>query len=128
VGCAFIDGNGLRPRWTSPDDSRDYSFSQTGILNTREGAQSLSFEHGFVVASQLHAKVVDLVLETLVFVVSMDEPHVTVPHVPDAVRESVDKLLHRRQRIQDPTSNETGVDAAAALKRDESGMKNKRNG
>src|SRR5437867_862489 len=48
-----------------------------------------------------------------------DECEVVVPQMRDAVEAPVHHLLHRRDRIQHPDADETGINPPARLKRDE---------
>ena len=87
---------------------------------------TLSFKDHFAVVYDLHPKVIDFVLPTLIFIMQANKGDVPIPHVPDAERGSINQLLHWSESVQDPHPDETSVQAMASLQRDEPGMNDKR--
>jgi hypothetical protein len=82
----------------------------------------LSLENGLLLLDILHSKLVVFLLQTLVFIVETDESDIPVPDVTDSVGGAVRQFLQRSQGVQNPDTNEAGIDVIAALKRNETCM------
>src|SRR5262249_19175284 len=119
VRSASVDGDRLIAGRVTPNHSCHNGFPDRRCGKRKYGSKPLEFLDVFATALELHLQIINLMLQPFVFLMDTDQREVVTPYIANPVCHTVDKLLYRSKRVDDPDSNKASIEPAPCLNRDQ---------